>query len=231
MKVKINTKVVFSSVILVGAVGLLQAHGIEFWSTHVGQYGIAWSVMLELVALWFWFRKSTYTRTLGLLASTLLLLGPLYQIGIPILNKLDDGWQSDLASNKSAVVLKSKIDQLENQLDTYLVNSKQRSGWLPAIESTESKLLDSRAELASLIRVTPVITTQTEVQGLVIVVMEAIGLILFQLAAVRATLDLSSLLHSVPIKPLTIPTEVYKMKPRRTKRQALGSVPDFPSTR
>ncbi|MGH8591423.1 MAG: hypothetical protein ACREXX_19530 [Gammaproteobacteria bacterium] len=39
------------AVVLAGAVGLLQAHGIAFWSGKLGPYGIAWSVLLEAIAL------------------------------------------------------------------------------------------------------------------------------------------------------------------------------------
>lgn len=39
-------------VVLASAIGLLQAHGMAFWSAELGSYGIAWSVLLEATALW-----------------------------------------------------------------------------------------------------------------------------------------------------------------------------------
>jgi hypothetical protein len=38
-------------IVLAGAIGLLQAHGIQFWADRLGPYGIAWSALLEATGL------------------------------------------------------------------------------------------------------------------------------------------------------------------------------------
>jgi hypothetical protein len=77
-----------SWIVLLGTVVLLQVHGIAFWRSQVGSYGIGWSLLLEVVALWLWARPQWVSRLLGAVASILLLLGPLVQIATPLLDAL-----------------------------------------------------------------------------------------------------------------------------------------------
>ncbi|MGH8490727.1 MAG: hypothetical protein ACREXS_18155, partial [Gammaproteobacteria bacterium] len=103
-------------VVLIGAIGLLQAHGIAFWSGKLGPYGIAWSVLLEATALWLWSRPAIGSRALACLASVLLLLGPLYQVGTPILDGLVLAEHSDRARSKEIPMAEAQIRELEGQL-------------------------------------------------------------------------------------------------------------------
>ena len=96
-------------VVLIGAIGLLQAHGIAFWSGKLGPYGIAWSVLLEATALWLWSRPAIGSRALACLASVLLLLGPLYQVGTPILDGLVLAEHSDRARSKEIPMAEAQI--------------------------------------------------------------------------------------------------------------------------
>ena len=95
-------------VVLIGAIGLIQAHGIAFWSGKLGPYGIAWSVLLEATALWLWSRPAIGSRALACLASVLLLLGPLYQVGTPILDGLALAEHSNRARSKEIPMAKAQ---------------------------------------------------------------------------------------------------------------------------
>jgi len=171
------------AVVLAGAIGLLQAHGIAFWSSKLGSYGIAWSVLLEAIALWLWSRTAIANRLLALLASVLLLLGPLYQVGTPILEGLASAEHSDRARAKEIPMVEAEIGGLERQLATFTTNSENRSGWLPAIEATQAQIEDARRRLTALHREAPRNTARMEI---LVIVMECTGLVLFQISAVLA---------------------------------------------
>lgn len=136
-------------VVLIGAIGLLQAHGIAFWSSKLGLYGIGWSVLLEATALWLWSRPASGSRALACLASVLLLLGPLYQVGTPILDGLALAEHSDRARSKEIPMAKAQIRELEGQLAAFTANSEKRPGWLPAIEARPGARHGSRRRRSS----------------------------------------------------------------------------------
>jgi len=174
------------AVVLAGAIGLLQAHGIAFWSSKLGSYGIAWSVLLEAIALWLWLRPALGSRILGVLASVLLLLGPLYQVGTPILEGLASAEHSDRARAKEIPMVEAEIRGIESQLATFTTNSEKRSGWLPAIKATQAQLAKARGKLGALYRDPPRNTARIEAQEILVIAMECTGLVLFQISAVLA---------------------------------------------
>lgn len=174
------------AVVLAGAIGLLQAHGIAFWSSKLGSYGAAWSVLLEAIALWLWSRPALGNRLLAVLASVLLLLGLLYQVGTPILARLANAEHSDRARAKEIPMVETEIRDLDRQLATFTANSEKRSGWLPAIEATQTQLAKARERLAALYRDPPRSTARIEAQEILVIAMECTGLVLFQISAVLA---------------------------------------------
>lgn len=174
------------AVVLAGAIGLLQAHGIAFWSGKLGFYGIAWSLLLEAIALWLWSRTALGNRLLAVLASVLLLLGPLYQVGTPILEGLASVEHSDRARAKEIPMVEAEIRGIERQLVTFMTNSEKRSGWLPVIEATQAQLAKARGKLGALYRDPPRSTARIEAQEILVIVMECTGLVLFQISAVLA---------------------------------------------
>ncbi|MGH8471156.1 MAG: hypothetical protein ACREVJ_01535 [Gammaproteobacteria bacterium] len=175
-----------SGVVLAGSIGLLQAHGIAFWSETLGPYGIAWSLLLEATALWLWTKPGSGSRVLACVASGLLLLGPLYQVGTPVLEGLALAQHSDQARAKEIPLVEAEIRQLTGQLAAFTENSGKRSGWLPAIEGTQARLIAARGKLAALYREAPRSSGRIEAQERVVIAMECIGLLLFQVTAVLA---------------------------------------------
>ncbi len=176
-----------SGVVLAGSIGLLQAHGIQFWSGKLGPYGIAWSLLLEATALWLWTKPGRGSRVLACLASGLLLLGPLYQVGTPILEGLALAQHSDVARSKEIPLVEAEIGQLA----AFTANSGKRSGWLPAIEATQARLSAARGKLAVLYREAPRSSGRFKAQESVVIAMECIGLLLFQVTAVLAITTLA----------------------------------------
>ena len=123
---------------------------------------------------------------LALLASVLLLLGPLYQVGTPILEGLASAEHSDRARAKEIPMVEAEIRGIERQLATFTENSQKRSGWLPAIEATQAQLAKAREKLAALYRDPPRSTARIEAQEILVIGMECTGLVLFQISAVLA---------------------------------------------
>ncbi len=180
-----------SGVVLAGSIGLLQAHGIAFWSGKLGPYGIAWSLLLEATALWLWTRPGMGSRLLACLASGLLLLGPLYQVGTPVLQGLALAQHRDEVRSKEIPLVEAEIRQLAGQLAAFTANSEKRSGWLPAIEGTQARLSAARQRLAALYREAPKSSGRLKAQKHVVIAMECVGLLLFQVTAVLAITTLA----------------------------------------
>jgi hypothetical protein len=115
----------------------MQLHSIQFWMDHVGVAGAGWSLMLESVVIWFWWNNRT---SLALIASLLLVFGPIYEITKPAIAELEQ--QQQLAALNQ--VDRNEIERLEASLATYNGNSEKRSGWLPKINEIQLRIDDAQ---------------------------------------------------------------------------------------
>lgn len=176
--------------VLLGSIGLLQYHSIQFWALQVGGTGWAWSVLLEVAALWLWYAPRTHRRLLGLVASLLLLAGPLYVVTSPIISH--DYFERTGAERRAMTVsaLEDEIAQLESSLATFLRNSEVRPGWLPTIQRTQDAIIERRASLRNLLIETDSVGLSWQRQT--VIIMQAAALVLFQIAAVMAITSLSA---------------------------------------
>jgi hypothetical protein len=138
-------------VIILTATALMQWHGIQFWTSYVGiETGWAWSISLELAALWLWVKGAGH-RWLAFLASCLLLAGPLFHIAEPALRASS---QVEIADRNHALAVEDatvEIATLESSLETALRNSEARTGWLNDIQQTRESLSTARQQLRSLL--------------------------------------------------------------------------------
>lgn len=223
-------KLARASTVLVtaGCIGLLQVHGIRFWSVQIGPIGWAWSALLELAALWLWWRRSVAMRSLGLLASVLLLAGPLYQVGSPLIEDLVLATHTDRSRDRLVPMLESEIAMLERQLAAYTANSKHRAGWLPSIEETAARLSTSRARLADLYVQPPAATAEQTTQRAGVIAMQLVALVLFQVTAV---LGITAMAHErgvtnlCPVKPRAERSAPKRARRARRARPATPKVP------
>lgn len=170
-----NPRQASALLILIGGIGLLQYHAIMFWTDVVDPLtGWAWSLLLEGAALWCWSHPRWSIRSLGFVATVLVLAGPLYQVSAPLVVErigIDK-------SSEQRTVLVAEVAALEQALNTYLANSEKRVGWSGRIDSTQQQLTAARAELRRLTSAAP---ERIEWQRQAIIVMQAIALVLFQL--------------------------------------------------
>jgi len=190
--------------IIIIATVLMQYHGIMFWVSIVGSTGIVWSIALEASALWLWF-YSEQKRTLAIIASMLLLAGPLFHIASPIFETTRQQELSQNSRTSSIELLREDIETAEASLATALENSKTRAGWLNDIQTTKFEISEKRSHLAALIQQE---TPPQYIRQWLIATIQAAALLIVWLVSVYAIRALSQSRLTTP-KP--------KEKPKNTK--------------
>jgi len=124
---------IFPLLMAIAITGLVQYHSVEFWVNHVGLMGVLWSILLEAGALFLWWQERVILRLIGLVATCLLLAGPIYQLVQPIQHQ-----KSKITVTANQILQQEKvIEGFRIQLKTYLKNSESRSGWLKPIKNTQ----------------------------------------------------------------------------------------------
>jgi hypothetical protein len=122
---------------------LMQWHSISFWVEQTGTIGIAWSLAIEGVAVWFWFQRKTL---LAITASLLLVCGPLHELSSPVFSKL----QNDENRVQLIEINQTEIKQLTASIKQYQDNSSSRVGWSGRIDRTQTALDNARGEIKQL---------------------------------------------------------------------------------
>lgn len=181
-----NTRNITALILLVAAIGLMQYHAILFWSEHVDRAtGWAWSLLLEGAALWLWSSRHAAQRALALVATVLVLAGPLYQVSAPLIAEWQATDRSAVANVERRAALAAEITSLETALNAYLKNSAARVGWAQRIDATQARLDTARSELTAVIAAAaePV---RMSWQRQAVIAMQAIALVLFQIMGVIA---------------------------------------------
>lgn len=182
-----------NALILVGCISLLQVHGAIFWVSAIGLLGLGWSFLLELIGLWLWYKPKFSYRLLAALVSLITLAAPIYQVTHPVIDShLSNNYEVSL-KNKELHNLNAEKQRLIQQLETYEENSKARTGWLTAINAANERLKAIDAEINLLEKHKPQLR-QLSVSW--VIIMEVIGLIIFQLVAVLAILNISKNAHN-----------------------------------
>lgn len=215
----------FPALLLIGGIGLLQWHSIAFWSAHVDRAtGWAWSLLLEGVALWLWSDARTMRRLLAVVATVLLLAGPLYQVSSPLFLEAVSIERSATANTARRDALEAEIASLESSLTAFLANSQKRVGWAERIDRTQAALDAARRELAELIATTAASPQRLEWQRQAVIVMQAAALVLIQVANVLAVTTLSTALRQLgkvsPSVSITRERPAGEGKRRRSRRPA-----------
>lgn len=174
-------------IIIVSAV-LMQWHSIAFWLEYAGHTGVGFSLALEVVALWLWWQRRSW---LAIVASALLVGGPLFQLSAPVMETLT---RTDV--NQAMVASYEKeINQLNNSLSRYDTNSAKRLGWSSRIDKAQAELTQSRNKLRELLAVK---TPETPLRLYAIVIMQALALIIIMRAQIIAITTLPLVSNELP---------------------------------
>jgi len=185
-------------ILICGGTGIIQWHSIAFWSDNVdASIGWAWSLMIESAGLWLWYRPSIGSRTLGLLASLLLLSGPLYQIATPALDSHAQAQALEASRMQSVQSVHAQLAQDAQLMHTYAQNSQKRTGWLPAIQDVQKRMDDARKKLATLTSSKAETVAEQGFTVYALVILQALGLILIQISNVLAITHISGRARSM----------------------------------
>ena len=105
--------------VLCGGICLLQVHSVAFWRDAIGHWtGYVWSLQLEAISLWLWFRADGWLspwRWIAIVTTLLLLVGPVYEVSSPL---FEQGARSAAFENEMA-----RVDGLSATLQA---NSRER---------------------------------------------------------------------------------------------------------
>lgn len=119
--------------IIITSALLMQIHSIEFWMSQVGAIGFAWSITLEIVMLWLWWRG---IWPLALIASALLIAFPMHEITQESIKTLTTHHQAQEANQADL----AEVQLLRQSIATYERNSEKRPGWLPKINRIQQRI-------------------------------------------------------------------------------------------
>jgi len=185
-------------ILIIGGTGIIQWHSIAFWSDNVDPaIGWAWSVMIEAAGLWLWYRPGIGSRTLGLLASLLLLAGPLYQIATPALDSHAQAQALEASRVQSVQAVHAQLAQDAQLMHTYAQNSQKRTGWLPAIQDVQRRMDEARKKLATLTSSKAETVAGQGFTVYALVILQALGLVLIQISNVLAITHISGRARSM----------------------------------
>ncbi|MAK90436.1 MAG: hypothetical protein CMI13_04260 [Oleibacter sp.] len=188
----ITLKKLPAAVLLIGGVIIMQIHAIEFWTRYAGEYGVLWSVMLEGAALWLWSQRSLPKNILALIASTLVLCGPLYEVSAPAIQQYQQAiTQPDLNAKREQQLITERA-QITSNLATYNANSESRVGWAQRIDEANRDLNRVNAALSDLYADQSNVTAMPW-QALAAIAMQALALMIFQILIVLCIRSLSEL--------------------------------------
>lgn len=217
----------FTVTLLLGCLFLLQLHGIFFWKKTVGWSGVVWSLLLDVMLVWLWIRPGLFEKLLGLIVCGLTLSGPFYEVGEPLLREINEvleyeamalkKYEADKLLNvQKEEALENEIELLQASLLVYQQNSKQRAGWLPAIEAVRDEIKLAREELnkvQSKSELAPSLNAGIfdVFANSLVVLMQLASLVLFQIVAV---LCLVSLRPNRYQQELTTGTDTSKLEPK-----------------
>lgn len=178
-------QILFAVCVWLAAEIVLQVHGLRFWAEHGGWCGWIWSVALGIVAVWFWLHRSSVVRwTFGIVASLLLLLGPLWQVGSPLVAAIETRQAQQGSVALRLELLRNAETDLSATLATYLANSTARSGWAPELARVRAELAATRSELAALASAPP--SARASWLSLAVIAIQLAALIVLQVAAIAA---------------------------------------------
>ncbi|MDH5633079.1 MAG: hypothetical protein OEZ10_08785 [Gammaproteobacteria bacterium] len=185
----INARIPFRHMLAILVATLLtQWHGIKFWSGLVGtETGWAWSLALEGAALWLWAHRER-RRVFAVIASGLLLAGPLFHIAEPLIVAAETAETASRNRAQSIEITRAEIETLEAALARSLANSAARLGWLGDIQASKAELSTARARLRDLV------SAQAPSVGFwaaARVIMQALALVIVWLVSVMAIIEIT----------------------------------------
>lgn len=180
---------IFTVVLLLMAVAILQWHAIAFWQTHTGSLGWMWALGIEGAAIWLWWQPQRLVRVIGLVASVLSLAGPLHHVGTPVIEVIKQAQLMSAARIDRIDVLRGTLAAEMASLRQYQALADKRLGWSGRIDRTQERIDKVNDELTRLMAEKP---SGGLSWGLAVVAMEALALMLLQVVVVLSIRSLAT---------------------------------------
>lgn len=208
-------RLTFPVLLVISCTCLIQIHGWQFWLQQAGTSGPIWSVVLEAAALWLWWHSSRLVRFVGLVGTLVVLSGPLFVLSQPAVS----AWQAAQAQRQEAVALRSEIASLEATREAFVQNSRQRAGWLPAIERVQARIEHARERL----RVLSSQRHDLPIQTIARIAIEVLGLLVVVVAQVSAIRHVAGVIEERRAR------EAKEIEAKEAARRELDKLFDFSS--
>jgi len=178
---KRSVQILLAILVWIVSEAVLQYHGLCFWNEHGGWW---WSIALGVLTLWFWMHHRRVVRwTFGVLASVLLMLGPLWQVGAPLADQMEQRDAYLLSVSVETQALKATEAELVDQLNSALRKSEKRTGWKGSIDGARADLDSTRARLVELASSSPAGSSWLSVS---VIVIQLAALLVLQVASIAA---------------------------------------------
>lgn len=174
----------FSLAVFILATGLTQWHGFHFWTDLTGNNitGALWSVSIEAAALWLWVRGGL--MPVAIVASTLLLAGPLIHIVSPALLQAKHNSLAEQQRQINIKLIDEEITIFKNSLATFLtITEGGRKGWYDQINTDKEHLVELHQQRRTLIKNT---TAASQTKAYLNATMQAGALFVVWLVSVMA---------------------------------------------
>jgi len=200
-------------IVLLSCAAILQYHSILWWQDQIGHIGIFWSLVIEVLAAWWWF-GFRWKRWLGLVASILILAGPLHHVSAPLYKtRIMAETQRTAISNR----LESVREQIKSQqkiLQGYRERSQERLGWRDVQEKASRRLQELRSRERQLLGEKSSAVSKKPVALELITILQLTALVLYQIGTISAVLYLSGRYQSWRQRQTT-PSEAPQEDPRQ----------------
>ena len=190
---------ILPATILLLCISLLQIHSMRFWAGAIGATGYPWSVALEMISLWLWFRPGRkFIRPLAWATTFLLLAGPLYRISDPIIQEALLKENLSVAISVEREILEQSIAEKQQELRSFHQIAQTRVGWQGKIDEAQAALEQKRAKLLELLanrnfaNTSHSISIRLSWQRRSIIIMQLISVLIFQAAIVLSITTLSA---------------------------------------
>lgn len=198
---------IFTVMLLLMAVAILQWHAVAFWQAHTGSLGWMWAVGIEGAAVWLWWQPQKVVRVVGVVASVLSLAGPLHQVGYPVIEAVQQAEAAEVARAARLEVLRGTLQAEKDSLRQYLKLAEKRLGWAGRIDESQERIDKANEELGQLMTFRP---SGGLTWGLAVVCMEAVALILLQVVVVFSVRSLvvepkPVMVHEPPVVDAPVP--------------------------
>ena len=170
------------AVVILGTL-IIQYHSVTFWVSKVGDTGIAWSIGLEIAALWLWWHQKFAMRFFGFVGTAVLLAGPITEISLPQTSAMAE--YNMLLEEKNTAY--KNIERLESSIADFKERSKTKSGWLKGIMGAEDRINQENKNIKSINEKLQSLNANDGVQGSqMTIVLTIISLLIITLAQISA---------------------------------------------